>query len=114
MRFLEYLLDDSQGTVVPFRRGVLVNVPNPARFAVHKLVVSQRRPVAQQTKVRKDIQQASELLSFLLEDRPGDVWMALEATFAMPEKFKSQLAKGVEYLPLPVKEAVTAHISSER
>ncbi len=114
MRFLEYLLDDSQGAVVPFRSGILVNVPDPARFAVHKLVVSQRRPVAQQTKVRKDIQQASELLSVLLEDRPGDVWIALEAALAMPEKFQSQLSKGVEHLPLPVKEAVTAHIASAR
>lgn len=114
MRFLEYLLDDSQGAVVPFRSGILVNVPDPARFAVHKLVVSQRRPVAQQTKVRKDIQQGSELLSVLLEDRPGDVWIALEAALAMPEKFQSQLSKGVEHLPLPVKEAVTAHIASAR
>jgi hypothetical protein len=114
MRFLEYLLDDSQGSVVPFRSGVLLNVPDPARFAVHKLVVSQRRPVAQQTKARKDIQQASELLSVLLEDRPGDVWIALEAAFVMPEKFQSQLANGIEYLPSSVKEAVTAHLSSAR
>jgi len=109
MRFLEYLLEDSQGAAVPFRSGVLVNVPDPARFAVHKLVVSQRRPVAQQVKVKKDIQQANELLDVLLEDRPGDVWIALDAARAMPEKFQSQLSRGIERLPISAKGAVQNH-----
>jgi len=113
MRFLEYLLDDSQDAVVPFRSGVLVNVPNPARFALHKLVVSQRRPVAQQTKVNKDIQQAEELLAVLLEDRPGDVWIALEAAQGMPDKFQQQLAGGIRFLSAGVKQALHEHSGSD-
>jgi hypothetical protein len=109
MRFLEYLLDDNQGAVIPFRSGVLVNVPNPARFALHKLVVSQRRPVAQQTKVKKDIQQAEELLTVLLEDRPGDVWIALEAAHGMPDKFQRQLSEGTNVLSAGVKQALNGH-----
>ena len=112
MRFLEYLLDDSQDAVIPFRSGVLVNVPNPARFALHKLVVSQRRPVAQQTKVNKVIQQAEELLAVLLEDRPGDVWIALEATQGMPDKFQQQLAGGIRFLSAGVKQALHEHSGS--
>ena len=111
MRFLEYLLEDRQDAAVPFRSGVLVNVPDPARFALHKLVVSQRRPVAQQIKAKKDIQQASEILDVLLEDRPGDIWIALEAAHAMPEKFQSQLAKGIERLPASARVAVSEHFS---
>ncbi len=111
MRFLEYLLEDSQGAAVPFRSGVLVNVPDPARFAVHKLVVSQRRPVAQQVKAKKDIQQANELLDVLLEDRPGDVWIALDAARIMPEKFQAQLSRGIERLPISAKGAVKNHFS---
>jgi hypothetical protein len=109
VRFLEYLLDDNQGAVIPFRSGVLVNVPNPARFALHKLVVSQRRPVAQQTKVKKDIQQAEELLTVLLEDRPGDVWIALEAAHGMPDKFQRQLSEGTNFLSASVKQALNVH-----
>lgn len=109
MRFLEYLLDDSQDAVIPFRSGVLVNVPSPARFALHKLVVSQRRPVAQQTKANKDIQQAEELLTVLLEDRPGDVWIALEAAQGMPDKFQQQLAGGMSRLPAGVKQILKNH-----
>ena len=111
MRFMEYLLEDCQGAVIPFRSGVFVNVPNPARFALHKLVVSQRRPVAQQGKARKDLQQATELLDLLLEDRPGDIWIALEAALAMPEKFQFQLTDGIGQLPSAIKKAVSAHFN---
>jgi hypothetical protein len=112
MRFLEYLLDDSQDAVIPFRSGIFVNVPHPARFALHKLVVSRRRPVAQQIKARKDIQQATALLDLLLEDRPGDVWIALEAAQAMPDRFRSQLAEGIEQLPTSLKQAIGEHLNS--
>ena len=111
MRFLEYLLEDSQGAVIPFRSGMFVNVPNPARFALHKLVVSRRRPVAQQIKARKDVQQATELLNLLLEDRPGDIWIALEAAQAMPDRFLSHLAEGIEQLPADLKQAVSKHLN---
>ncbi len=77
-------------------------------------MVSQRRSVSQQIKAKKDIQQASEILDVLLEDRPGDVWIALEAARAMPEKFQSQLAKGIERLPASAGEAVKAHFSSSQ
>ncbi len=72
-------------------------------------MVSQRRPVAQQVKAKKDIPQASELLDVLLEDRPGDVWIALDAARAMPEKFQSQLSRGIERLPLSAKTTVQNH-----
>ncbi len=112
MRFLEYLLEDCQFAAIPFRSGIFVNVPSPARFALHKLVVSQRRPVAQQTKARKDIQQAAELLNVLLEDRPGDIWIALEAATAMQKGFQSQLAKGIKHLPVDIKNVVRSHFIS--
>ena len=104
VRFLEFLLDDTQPAAVPFRSGILVNVPHPGRFALHKLVVSQRRSSAQQTKANKDIQQSIELLELLLDDRPGDVWLALDAAQAMPEKFRLQLAAGIEHLPSDIRE----------
>ena len=96
--------------MIPFRSGLFVNVPHPARFALHKLVVSRRRPVAQQIKARKDVQQATELLNVLLEDRPGDIWIALEAAQSMPDKFLSQLSKGIEQLPDDLKRTIGEHL----
>lgn len=74
VRFLDFLLEDPQIAVIPFRGGILVNVPLPAQFAVHKLVVSQCRSVAKQVKASKDLLQAAMMIELLLEDRPGDLW----------------------------------------
>ena len=48
-------------------------VPTPARFALHKLFVSQTRSVIQQAKSGKDLHQAALLLEALAEDRPEDL-----------------------------------------
>lgn len=99
VRYLDYLLDDSQPAVIVSRAGILVNVPSPARYALHKLVISAQRSAAMQTKSIKDINQADHLLSVLLNDRPGDIQLAFEAAKKMPTKFSQQLATGIEKLP---------------
>ncbi|MFT4585481.1 MAG: hypothetical protein ACI915_005116 [Gammaproteobacteria bacterium] len=38
LRFLNYLIKDSINAVVVYGRGVSVKIPQPARYAVHKLV----------------------------------------------------------------------------
>ncbi len=108
MRFLDYILEDIQPAVVPVRSGVLVNVPSPARFALHKLVVSQRRPAAFATKARKDLRQADMILDVLFDDRPGDLMLALDAARAMPPKFLSQISKGASRLAEPNRERLHA------
>ena len=105
-------IEDNQFAAIAFRSGILVNVPAPARFAVHKLVVSRRRPSAQQVKARKDIQQATELFNILIEDRPGDIWIALDAASTMPRKFQSHLKEGINLLPDDTRQALQTHYSS--
>jgi len=78
LRFLEYLIENPAQTVVLGGAGILANVPDPARFAFHKLWISERRPVSEQTKAAKDRRQAGDLLEVLLEDRPTDVSVAWE------------------------------------
>lgn len=111
VRFLDYILVDPQPAAVPVRQGVLVNVPTPARFALHKLVVSQRRPAAFAEKSRKDIAQAGAVLDVLLEDRPGDILLAYDAARAMPPKFLAQLGRGVARLDEPIRERFEALLS---
>ena len=112
LRFLDYLLEDVQPAAVPVRHGVLVNVPDPARFALHKLVVSQRRPAAFAEKSRKDIAQAQAVLKVLLDDRPGDVMLALDAVAAMPSKFAAQLRAGASRLSEDARAALEPLLSS--
>ena len=99
LRFLDYLLDDIQPAVIVARAGIIVNTPSPARYALHKLVASARRPAALQTKTIKDIDQATLLLTVLFEDRPGDIQSAMKAAGKMPEKFLAQLKSGLKKLP---------------
>jgi len=79
--FLGFLLAETQPAVVLEGSGVLVNVPDPARFVFHKLWLSAERPPAFQAKARKDLRQASQLLGVLHLDRPADLrraWRQLE------------------------------------
>lgn len=79
MRFLDYLIDSPIRAAVVNGGSVSVSVPDPARFALHKLLVSGERSAAMQAKREKDISQAVQVLEVLLEDRPGDVPLAWEA-----------------------------------
>lgn len=81
LKYLDYLLEAPQPAGIIAGDGVLVNVPNPARYALHKMLISRVRSVTDQTKAEKDIAQASELFDTLVEDRPGELalaWTALE------------------------------------
>lgn len=79
--FLGYLLEDYQPAVVPAASGLLVNVPEPARFAWHKLWTADERPATEHVKSNKDVRQASQLFEVLEEDRPGYLqraWASVE------------------------------------
>ena len=104
VRYLDYLLKDVQPAMLVYGRGILVNVPSPAYYALHKLVVSCNRPVAFQTKALKDISQASQLLDVLMTDRPGDIEIALQDTQSMPKKFIKLLHQGISKLPENLKQ----------
>lgn len=93
LRYLDYLLSRREDAVLPYGTGVLVSVPDPARFALHKLVVAEERPASEQTKASKDLLQAGELIRVLAERRPADLREAAEAA-----EFKKKLKKGIAAL----------------
>jgi hypothetical protein len=79
LRSLEYLLEASGRAVAVGTRPVLVRVPHPGRFALHKLALCSRRVAESSTKSRKDRAQAAMLIEALLEDRPTDLEAAASA-----------------------------------
>ena len=79
LELLDYLLESALPAPLINGGASLVNVPDPARFALHKLIVSERRLAHEQPKALKDRAQASELLEVLYEDRRGDLRLALRA-----------------------------------
>jgi hypothetical protein len=106
VRFINYLLDDIQPAVLLYKHGVLINVPAPGRFAFHKLVVSQRRRSSDNEKIKRDLAQAGQLFSVLVDSRPGDLILAYEAAGKMGEKFQAQLDSGLKLIDPEINELV--------
>ena len=74
LKFMEYLLENVQQAVLfAGERVVVVNVPHPARYALHKLIIHGERQGAFATKSNKDLVQAGSLLSRLQEIRGWEV-----------------------------------------
>ena len=92
--------------MVVARHGIVDNVPDLARFALHKLVLSERRGVREQLKSEKDRTQARQVLEILAEERPGDVILAGDAVRDMTKKFQQQLMVGTNRLPWRTRSAV--------
>lgn len=61
---MDFLIAEPVAAVALYGRGVRVTVPDPARFALHKIAISRRR-VAQRQKVPKDELQAAALIEAL-------------------------------------------------
>lgn len=106
VRFLDYLLDNIQPATLLYKHGILINVPAPARFAFHKLVVSQRRRASDISMIKRDIAQAEQLFGVLVDGRPGDIILAYEAAKDMGDKFIQQMKLGMDLIDEEVKMSV--------
>ncbi|MCO5083276.1 MAG: GSU2403 family nucleotidyltransferase fold protein [Rhizobiaceae bacterium] len=65
LRFLDFLIREPVRTVLLHNGGVPVIVPDPARYAVHKLIVAARRPIGS-GKDLKDLMQAENIAEALI------------------------------------------------
>jgi hypothetical protein len=84
LRFLDYLL---QNTICIDTEGLKINVPHPAAFALHKLIVSARRP--KEEKLVKDRKEASAVLTALIrKGKAGEIRNMFER---MPAGWKKRL-----------------------
>ncbi len=74
LRFMELSLQDPIRATLIARSGpIVVNLPRPERYALHKLLVYGERAQAQRTKARKDIAQAAALLDYLLTHDTAEI-----------------------------------------
>lgn len=78
LHFLNYLIAEPIKAAALYRSGVLVQIPRPEAYAVHKLIVADRRKGPDQLKSRKDRAQAALLIEALAEDRPDELREAYE------------------------------------
>ncbi len=77
LKFMEYLLQDVQQAVLFCSDGaVVVNVPHPLRYAMHKLIVAGERGATRAAKSAKDLRQSASLFACYQQ---GSAWEAREA-----------------------------------
>jgi hypothetical protein len=100
LHHLNYLLAEPIQAAVPYRSGVLVQIPRPEAFAIHKLIVADRRkggPDA--TKAAKDRAQAAFLIDVLSQDRPDDLAEAYADAVGRGPRWRERITASLEKLP---------------
>ena len=109
LRFLDYLIHRPVRSVVLYGPGVPVQIPAPERFAVHKLIISNRRPddPIGQAKARKDVLQAGELIeSLFMVGRDHVVAPAFEEAWGRGPEWRRLIERGVAKLPASTKRVM--------
>lgn len=95
LRFMEFSLENIQQAVMFFGKyAVLVNVPDPARYAVHKLIITSERAGSFAAKLDKDYKQVACLLSVLMESSPISVETAMQDAASRGPAWRKNLASG--------------------
>lgn len=94
LRFLDFLIYNPVSAVLLHGSGVMIAVPAPERFAVHKIILSQRRPSAI-AKSDKDAMQAEALINALARKRPGDLADAWNEAYERGPKWRKFLLAGM-------------------
>lgn len=98
LMFLDYLIETHVQAAVINGGGILVNIPDPARYALHKLLVAGERPVSSSVRSTKDLFQVSQLLNVLIPDRPGDLPVAMEEIQSRGKRWVKRIQTGLKQL----------------
>jgi hypothetical protein len=97
LRFLEFLMEDPVDAIALYNVGIPVRIPQPARYAVHKLIIAQERKV-DPAKRQKDLMQARTLMDALSEIEPGAVEDALENARKRGPRWRGNIDKSLAAL----------------
>lgn len=100
LHYLNYLISDPIPAAGIYRSGVLLQAPRPERYAIHKLIVADRRGTGPGAlKARKDLMQAELLIDVLAEDRPDDLREAYQVALNAGPRWRERIASSLQKLP---------------
>jgi hypothetical protein len=102
LRFMDFLLKETVQAAMLSKTGVLVNVPTPERYAVHKIVVATMRHSSGESaaKADKDIAQAATLIEALsAKRRLDDFKSALAEAKKRGAGWRERIKNGLSRLP---------------
>lgn len=101
LQHVAWLIADPVPTIALWGAGVPVMIPQPARYAVHKLILAQKRDPGSRLKRAKDLAQAGALIEALLQhDRYALTDTVAEARAQGERGWAVPLARSLEELGL--------------
>ena len=95
LKFMEYLITDPLRIVALYGTGVPILVPDPARYAVHKLLIKRE---AYSGKTEKDRVQAREIFTIMGEREPERLSMAVEDARRRGAEWAKRLDAGLKLI----------------
>jgi hypothetical protein len=107
LAYMEYLAEESIEAVALYGTGVLVSVPPPIRYAVHKLLIAQERR-AQSPKRAKDLKQARDLLDVFSETDSVALEEALEEAKERGPKWKKNINASLREIKMEARQGSLA------
>lgn len=109
LHHLNYLIADPIKAAVTYRSGVMVQIPQPERYAIHKLIVAdRRRPGDDALKSEKDRRQAAFLIEILAQDRPDELREAYEDALSRGPKWRARIEASLKRMPETGRALATA------
>ncbi|QOG06786.1 hypothetical protein IGS74_00250 [Aureimonas sp. OT7] len=97
LNYLNFLIAEPIHAAAIYRSGVLVQVPRPERYAIHKLVIAdRRRDGAGSLKASKDREQAAFLIEALAQDRPDDLRRAYVTAMDVGPRWREHITKSLK------------------
>ncbi len=100
LNYLNFLISDPIHAAAIYRSGILLQVPRPERYAIHKLIIAdRRRDGAGSLKASKDREQAAFLIEAMAEDRPDDLSQAYAAAMSVGPRWREHIEKTLKRLP---------------
>jgi len=107
LQHLGWLIDSPSPAAALYGAGVLVHVPQPARYAVHKLILAQKRGPGS-VKRQKDLDQGKALIEALKKTDPFAIEDALEDARRRGERgWRDRIERSLHQLGLT--ELLTSH-----
>lgn len=100
LHHLNYLIADPIKAVAVYRSGVLVQIPRVERYAIHKLIVAdRRRRGVDDIKAEKDRLQAAFLIEVLSQDRPDELAQAYQDARETGPRWGERLDATLKIMP---------------
>jgi hypothetical protein len=96
LNYLNFLISEPIHAAAIYRSGVLVQVPRPERYAIHKLIVAdRRRDGAGSLKASKDREQAAFLIEAMADDRPDDLAHAYACAMEVGPRWREHITNSL-------------------